>query len=262
MVAFDRFLARLVSGGSRLWVVKGGFALQLRLGDQARTTRDIDAALTKELGNREVTDRLRRMALVRLKDWFEFEVGEPARAATGAPKGGLRFPIRCLLDGRHFERFSLDVGQGDPPTGKVERVTGPPLLDFAGIPPTKVPCYPLSAQVAEKLHAYTRRYAGGGSSRVRDLVDILLIASLGSLRKGELMRAIRETFEARATHPVPAEFPKPPSRWSSPYKRLAKELGLGWRSINTAAAAAARFLNPVLQGTGGGRWKPTEWWWK
>jgi hypothetical protein len=262
MVAFDRFLARLVRDRPRLWVIKGGLALQLRLGDRARTTKDIDVALTKELERKEVVSRLRRAASASLRDWFEFEVGEPSEAATGAPKGGLRFPIRCLVDGREFERFSLDIGQGEPSTGKIESITGPQLLDFAGISPTKVPCYPLCAQIAEKFHACTRPYAGGVSSRVRDLVDILLMASMGNFLKKDLERALQATFETRATHAIPPEFPKLPARWAAPYKRLAKQMKLGWSSINTAAAAAARFLNPVLWGPGGGRWSPAKWQWK
>ena len=42
MVAFDRFLARLLHDQPDAWVVKGGLALQLRLGARARTTKDID----------------------------------------------------------------------------------------------------------------------------------------------------------------------------------------------------------------------------
>ncbi len=42
MVAFDRLLARLVADGQENWVLKGGLALQLRLGTRARTTRDMD----------------------------------------------------------------------------------------------------------------------------------------------------------------------------------------------------------------------------
>lgn len=262
MVAFDRFLARLVRERLRIWVIKGGFALQLRLRERARTTRDIDAAITREVGREEITRILRRAAAKNLGDWFDFEVQEPSEVATGAPRGGWRFPIRCLLDGRVFEMFHLDVGQGDPVPGAPERLTGPRLLDFAGVSPARVPCYPLSAQIAEKLHAYTRPYRGGGSSRVRDLADIVLIASLGSLLKKELERALRETFEPRTTHPLPRGFPKPPSRWVAPYRKLAKELGLGWTAINTAGRAAARFLNPVLQGTAGSRWTPADWRWK
>lgn len=42
MVVFDRLLARLIQDQPDDWVLKGGLALQLRLGNQARTTKDID----------------------------------------------------------------------------------------------------------------------------------------------------------------------------------------------------------------------------
>ena len=49
MVAFDRFLSRLFLHGPDQWVVKGGFALQLRLGAIARTTKDIDLLVMGEV---------------------------------------------------------------------------------------------------------------------------------------------------------------------------------------------------------------------
>ena len=48
MVALDRFLDRLLQMYPDRWVVKGGFAIQLRIGNQARTTKDIDLLLREE----------------------------------------------------------------------------------------------------------------------------------------------------------------------------------------------------------------------
>ena len=42
MVSFERFLARLLHHQPEQWIIKGGFALQLRMGDRARATKDID----------------------------------------------------------------------------------------------------------------------------------------------------------------------------------------------------------------------------
>ena len=260
MVAFDRLTARLIGDKESRWVIKGGYALQLRLPDTARTTKDIDAATGQPLSRAETA--LHRGSSRDLSDWFTFEIRQPSEVATGSPEGGLRFPVRCLLDGREFEGFHLDVGHGDPLPSKPDSVTGPPILEFAGIQPLEVPCYPLASQIAEKLHAYTRPYKAGQSSRVKDLVDILLIASLGVLTKSELMRAIRATFEARATHDIPAQLPRPPRDWSRPYRRIARELDLGWRSIDNAAEAAGQFLNPILQDAAADGWDPTAWVWR
>ena len=262
MVAFDRFLARLSKQDPRGWIIKGGYALQLRLGHVARTTRDIDAATPPGLTEEELKAHLRKAASQDLKDWFEFEIGEPVTVATGAPGGGFRFPVGCLLDGRAFETFHLDLGEGDPLSDKPEMLVGSALLEFASIPPPRISCYPLTAQVAEKLHAYTRPYRAGESSRVRDLVDILLIASFSRVKAQRLTKSFTVTFGARGTHGLPSALPKHPAEWSAPYKRLARNLDLSWPTVVEAWQAAAEFLNPVLQGTAKGGWNPESWTWQ
>lgn len=102
MVAFDRLLARLVQAQPGNWVLKGGLALQLRLGDRARTTKDMDMlALAHRLA---VTEALRAAGATDLGDWFAFEISDPA-PIPGAGLGGLRHAVQALLDGRTFEQF-------------------------------------------------------------------------------------------------------------------------------------------------------------
>ena len=67
MVAFDRFLSRLFFHGSEQWVVKGGFALQLRLGASARTTKDIDLLVMDE--TQKIYPHLRDAGAIELGDW-------------------------------------------------------------------------------------------------------------------------------------------------------------------------------------------------
>lgn len=261
MVAFDRFLARLAKKEPEAWIVKGGFAFQLRLGTRARTTKDIDVSLTNRWTREETTAHLRALASLVFGDWFEFQVSDPTEAATGAPGHGLRFPIRCLLDDRQFENFHLDVGYGDPVLETPDVLTAPDLLAFADIAPTTVRCYPLTAQVAEKLHTYTRTFATGETSRARDLADILLAASLEPFKSATLRHAIEATFHARASHAVPRELPNPPERIRTSYRQLARELNLPWPTIEEAAQAAAQFLNPILMDDAHPRWDPVAWRW-
>jgi Nucleotidyl transferase AbiEii toxin, Type IV TA system len=264
MVAFDRFLARVTRKQPDAWIVKGGFALQLRLGDRARTTKDIDVSAVNPWTRDQTIAHLRAAVSLELGDWFEFEVGEPAEAATGAPGRGFRFPIRCLLDGRPFETFHLDVGYGDPILEAPVELVAPNLLAFAEIAPARVRCYPLTTQIAEKLHTYTRTYASGETSRARDLADILLAASLAEFDSPKLKQAIDATFKARASHPVPPQMPDRPQRIAPSYAQVARELDLPWRTIEEAGAAAAQFLNPVLKGDSKVtkvKWDPPHWKW-
>jgi len=262
LVAFDRFLARLSKKKLEGCLIKGGFAIQLRLRDRARTTKDIDIAIAKSRSQEETSTNIRRAAALDLHDWFQFEIGDPVEAATGAPGRGLRFPIRCLLDGRQFESFHLDVGFGDPVLDPPERIVAPSILRFAGVTSVTVWCYPLTTQVAEKLHTYTRVYASGPTSRVRDLADILVTASITAFSGSKLRRAIEATFQTRATHGIPSRLPEPPVRLSASYRKIARELGLAWPSIREAGRAAAQFLDPILKGDSHARWDPSAWRWK
>lgn len=257
-VAFDRFLARLIHLQPDSWILKGGFAIQLRLVDKARTTKDIDVLTLAEM--RDVLHSLRLAGEVDLQDWFRFEV-EQASDQTIDEFGGNRFHIRSLLDGRTFEEFHIDVGIGDPVIDPIDQLEGPSLLDFAGIKTTIVPCYPITQQIAEKVHAYTRPHISGESSRVKDFVDILLLAELGKINADRLYRAIQATFEARDTHPLPKEIPDPPGEWSRTFHKLATEVSLRHKTLDEANGAIKRFLNPLLIGSIVHQWDPDIWLW-
>jgi len=55
------------------------------------------------------------------------------------------------------------------------------LLTEFGLGPVTLALVPLERQVAEKLHVYTRTDMGGGTTRARDLVDVLLIRQCGQV---------------------------------------------------------------------------------
>ncbi len=260
MVAFDRFLVRLVQDQPNAWVLKGGLALQLRLGERARTTKDIDVLLLTP--HEDVHQSLVRAALLDLGDWFQFQVERSPAEVPAEPVGGVRFQVQGLLDRRRFETFHIDVGWGDRLLDTVETLVTPALLAFANIPPTEVPSYPLPQQIAEKVHAYTRPRATGEGSRVKDMVDILLIAELRPMHGQALAQALQATFDTRTTHALPLHLPNPPSTWAAPFRRLAEETGLGYQTLTGASEAARRFLDPVLRGETFGLWDPMTWSWQ
>jgi hypothetical protein len=81
-------------------------------------------------------------------------------------------------------------------------------------------------QFAEKLHAYTLPRIGAVNSRVRDLVDMVLLIHSATLHTPTVVEALQCTFDRRATHPVPATLAPPPSDWSGPFRVLADECQL------------------------------------
>jgi hypothetical protein len=258
MVAFDRYLARLLINQPGHWVLKGGLALQLRLGAVSRTTKDIDVLLLDS--RQDIPMLLRHAGAVELEDWFSFEVGN---TEVGPDElGGKRYPLRAILDSRPFEIFHIDVGVGDPLIEAPDQLVTPELLTFADIQPTIIPCYPLTQQIAEKLHAYTRLHVSGESSRVKDFVDMILMAALAEIQGGKLRQALEATFSQRGTHPLPRQLPVPPRNWVVSYRKLAGEVGIEYTALSDAFIALQKFLDPLLANHPVGIWDPTSWVWR
>jgi hypothetical protein len=195
-----------------------------------------------------------------LDDYFVFSLVDMERRNEAEEGAAVRFHIRCELAGRLFDDMIVDVGFRDALVGRAEVLRGPDLLDFADIPPVEVPAIPIVQHVAEKLHAYTRRYGRRGvtSTRVKDLVDLVLIAESIAIPADQLALAIRAIFTARATHSVPTSLPRPPAEWRTAYKKMAEQVGIE-SDLNAAFSVAASLLNHVLEEhLPGGTWNPTS----
>lgn len=258
-VAFDRLLTRLVAVAPDRWQLKGGFALDLRLTDRARATKDVD--LEWRDTEEELLEVLLDAADHDAGDYFALRI-ERASPPADRLGGSCRFRVTTTLGGREFETFLLDVGFRIGPTGPVDRLATPGLLAFADLAPVTVPAISLEAQEAEKLHAYTRIYAGDRpSSRTKDLVDLVLIAELAAIDATTLRDAIQTTFTVRGTHPVPDALPAPPRDWTVPFRQLAHAVGIP-TDLTAAHSAASELLDPILTGEiGSGTWdtKARQW---
>lgn len=225
-VAFDRLLARLFAQEGAPWVLKGGYAMELRF-KEARATKDIDLGLREALGTGEdaLLAALRAAASRDLGDFFVYEFGAAMMDLDGAPYGGSRFPVAAQMDKRVFVEFHIDVGIGDVLLPPLETAGGRDWLGFAGIPAAKCPTISREQHFAEKVHAYTLPRKSP-NTRVRDLVDMVLLIKTGTLDLGRTAKALQATYARRKTHPVPAKLEPPIEAWKEPYAALARECGL------------------------------------
>lgn len=255
-VAFDRLLVRLREVAKGRWLLKGGFALDLRLAARARSTKDIDIEWRAE--ESELLDALLDAAQHDAGDFFVFTI-ERTETPEDRLGGSHRFRTSASLAGRPFEAFLLDVGLRADDALTTETLRTEAILDFAGIQPVEVDAVPLALQVAEKLHAYTRTYEGQRTStRTKDLVDLALIAELSSLEASALRREIETIFALRKTHSSPNALPPPPTDWATPYHRLAEEVGAP-SDLEEGYRATATLLDPLLAGEiSSGKWEPAE----
>lgn len=262
LVVFDRFLARVAIELGDTVTLKGGLAVEVRT-ERARTTKDVDLRV---MGSPDhILARLRAATSLNLGDFMVFTIGpdnrHPDIQNEGLKYEGMRFRAECTVAGKIYGRpFGVDVAFGDPIFGEPEVMAAEDTLAFAGIAPPTLRVYPVETHLAEKLHAYTMPRARP-NSRVKDLPDIALIATAGSVAASRARAAIDQTFAFRGTHDVPKHLPAPPATWTEPYATIAREDQLRWLTLEEAFTAARVFLDPVLATHGDLVWEPAIWRW-
>jgi predicted nucleotidyltransferase component of viral defense system len=253
-VAFERFLARLGPSGD--WVLKGGFALELRYGWGSRPTKDIDLRVASTL-EAALAELRTTIAESTSADHFSFELAEAGQELQGAPGGTQRLQVHARLAGESLARFHIDVSSGDALVTAPDTLEGSDLLRFAGIEPIRIPVYPVIQHLAEKLHTYTLPRSEA-NTRAKDLVDLVTLATVEAVEGDALLTSVQATFSARASHDLPAALPPPPTEWAAPYVRLAGESPLTpIADLQAGFALAVAFWQPVLDGVVvGRRWQP------
>ncbi len=236
-VVFERIVSRIESAEPGRWVVKGGMALEVRLADRARTTKDLDLGLREDkVDASDLRDRLiDALAIDADSDGFVFAVGPPTElAADEAGRNSWRFSVQASVAGRTFDGLKLDVAPRSEELEPTERVALRSSLSFAGIPACSVDLIDINRHAAEKVHAFSRTYGDRPSSRVRDLVDMVLLIEHDLLDSARCATAVKAVFSQRATHPVPHDLPDPPSFWAEQYVSLVADLSVEARTLTEA----------------------------
>lgn len=244
LVSFDRFLVRLNQDQRVSLLLKGGYAVELRLPGRARSTEDIDllvadpsklAAIDPDR-TQAIRDVLQDAAERDLKDFFAFRIKAPQ-----ALEGSIRFKVEALINNDIFCTFRIDVSVGDPVVGTPQLLTSQEWLAFAqlaGVSAASIPALSAEQQFAEKVHALTvPRF--GPNSRVQDLIDLVLLIESGVLDQLHVVEAVRRIFRSRGTHRRPRTLSAPDPAWSARYEKLAQEcdlsattLGDGFQVLN------------------------------
>ena len=254
----DRFLARVFAIPNEQWVLKGGNAVLTRVLD-ARATKDID--LLAQLENLDdAVDQLRAAAAVDLSDHFRFairSVGE-LRGVQLREVLGCRVAVDAFCGATHRHQFGIDVVTGSLMTTEADVVVRHSLLPT--VPGPEVRLYPVVDHVADKVAATQSLYGASGeepSSRVRDLVDLVIFADTQALDGRELQTAIAAEWLHRGL-PGQPHF-EPPAHWNSLYPDLAAKVPAcsGVTRYSEAVELVGKFLAPALKGTAAGlTWKP------
>jgi hypothetical protein len=256
-VAFRRLVARMYATDPDRWVLKGGFALLLRL-DPNRPSNDIDVTYVDSAGEHAVALRaLERAVEHDLGDFFSFEIVSVGDETEDRAR---RVTVLCRLGAREYNRFRVDLAIPSPDVDADQIEVGPlsGVEDLDMLPPVLVLSWP--QQIAEKVCAIFERHGEALSSRSRDLADLGMVAvQVDGLDGDSLIAALRQEETRRRdrtlTDGLPDVFVLPPAQeeeWRAAFPQASRNAPI---SFDEAFDRAKALVDPLLQGTASGkRW--------
>lgn len=208
-------LERVDDDGHR-FLLKGGAAIELRLRLRARATKDVDIIV--------VCDRETDIVEV-LQDALEEPYLDFAFRVTNvreiANTPAQRLDVKLTFKGRPWATVQLEASPPEAGAAEPELISAISLTELGLAGPDEVTCQSLRYQIATKLHAVTERFEDHENDRVRDLIDLLLLAELEP-DLARVREACVEIFASRAKHRWPPALNAEPS-WTEQYRALARE---------------------------------------
>lgn len=235
-------LERAAAGGQPRFMVKGGIALELRLRNRARATKDIDVVLQDD--DADLARTLERAMTGEAYQGFTFRrKGEPVLLDNGT----VNLELAVTYRGGAWTTIAVDVARAEPGESEIEWLPAIPLTDDFGIAgPVNLPCLPLRLHIAQKLHGMTLPpRSGKRNERFRDLIDLLLMEELVTDYQG-VREACEMVFRSRGTHGWPPPLVVP-EHWTDPFARLAEDLELPVADANAGMARVQAFVTRILQ---------------
>ena len=261
-------MPRIRLGEESEWLLKGGMSMLARV-PRSRSTKDIDLASGTAADLAEAERALTALVAVDLGDHLTFRLIRSAPTGMGDNQPGVltrRLAFACL-DADYdtqIDTIMVDIVVGPPPVGRPEIMEPAnrlhlkrPLITY----PYRL--FPVVDQIADKVCATLSTTYGAGkhSTRVKDLVDLVVLAHTQRLDLRELRAAITakramsrmETFD-RFT--IPAE-------WRGTYPATAKGVPSAESyTAETAALLVARLVDAALVvSPTDGSWDPQELTW-
>jgi hypothetical protein len=258
---YHRFLARVFALGDGDWVLKGGTALLARV-RSARHSKDIDLYRRSGTLDTALTELARATALD-LPDHFRFIItGTPVITSErpGQPDSALAtIPIDAYAGVQLISSFKVDLVTGAIITASPDRVPATPPVTVPGLPSSEYLLYPLVDHIADKLCATVETHGHNNtpSTRVRDLVDLVVIARTQAVDATPLRHAIETERQHRNLPPI-TRYTTPPN-WAQEYAKLARPVPdcAQHQTYPLAIDLVSRFLDPVLANQPAlGTWRP------
>jgi len=195
--ANERFLYRLsLSSYADKFILKGAQLFVIWQGNVYRPTKDIDLLCLGDPSPENINSVIREIVAVDVNDdglAYDADSVSISEIGDDVDYGGLRVKFIAHL-GKAKIDLQIDFGFGDAITPKVVKADFPVILDQ---PLPRLSIYPVETVIAEKLEAIVK--LGIVNSRMKDFYDLIVISERMPVDGSILAKAIRNTFERRAT---------------------------------------------------------------
>jgi len=259
--AYDRLLARVFAASPGSWILKGGGGLLARIPGQARHSMDIDLFYRGELET-AVSDLDHLGSDDSFGDFFTFDISpNPGQFADGAT--GLNLGVAAFLGETEFQRFNIDLVVSSNMTKEPDVVDGLAPVSIPGLRVVDYIVYSVVDHVADKHAAMIDTYGVGDrpSTRYRDLIDLVLVATTQHVDAVELRTALLSEYQHRGLD-VPTAVVAPDDSWTAGFAReAAKVPHLKQETLSAALVVVNGLLEPVLACEAAGTWSPDQLQW-
>lgn len=195
---FERILERIsISNYRGQIILKGGLLLTSIIGDEERTTKDMDATLKGiPLTKNDVEKVFNEILNIDIDDGVSFQIISIKDIRLEDEYGGFRLNILSTLD-NNKTYITVELTTGDVITPKEMKYNYNSIFEDKKIP---IMSYTLETVLAEKFQTIVTR--GLFNTRLKDFYDvyILINTKIDDLNRSNLIKAIKNTFKRRETN--------------------------------------------------------------
>lgn len=230
----------------------------------SRATLDIDLYRFGFTLGQALTD-LRRLAEIDLQDHFRFVYRDHSRILPGEAQpyvDGYRVNFDTYIGTKKVSPVGVDLAVGAGLTDTINIMSPANRLDLPKLKATDYRLYPIVDQIADKVCATMTEYPRGASSRTKDLVDLVVIASSHDIDATGLRTAVDTERRRRGLPPFKSLVI--PADWSARYTKMAKTIPHCAKHprVEDAKLLMSQFLAPVFSEEHRGRWDHNHASWK
>ncbi len=195
---FERILERISKSRYRRKIIlKGGLLLTSIIGDDERTTKDMDATLKGiSLTKNEVEKVFNEILSISVDDGISFDIISIKDIRLEDEYGGFRINILSKLS-NNKTYITIELTTGDIITPREMKYNYNSIFEDKKIP---IMSYTLETVVAEKFQTIVTR--GLLNTRLKDFYDIYILINVkeNDINKDNLIMAIQNTFKKRQTN--------------------------------------------------------------